>query len=201
MLDESPSTPQDALESLQAKLRHVTAEYTEGRLNPAQYNAIYRYYLEKRSILQHLLATNPVSPTWRAIVEADDAPFLREQFASRLLYCAVFRKGGTTPLLAEGKIPRKVVEGLYHTLQMVWDSHQWRHGLARWSLGDGIWLVLCFGAQAMTLTVFYLPPSSQQYRSVREVHQDFEQANASLLSRNGPANRMVFPQRALFNER
>jgi hypothetical protein len=201
MTAEGKPTPQDALNTLREKLAQVAEEYANGSLNSSQYNAIYRYYSEKRVLLEHILHTNPESTTWQAIAAQDDTPFLREQFASKLLYCAVFRRGETSPLLTEGKVPRKVAEDLYKTLQTLWDSGQWRHGTARKSLGDGVWLVLCLGEQAMTVTVFYLPPSNQQYQSVRAAHEDFERANGRLLNRNIAPERLVFPQRALFNGR
>lgn len=201
MPDNSYSTPEEALKSLRERIQQVAGEYAEGKINSAQYNALYRYYSEKRALLEHICRTDANSSTWRTVAASDDTPFLREQFAARLLYCAVFRKGDTAPLLTIGRIPRKVAESLYRTLRTIWDGNQWRYGVARRSLGDGIWLVLCLGRLAMTAAVFYLPPSGQQFHLIREAHQDFEQANASLLSRNVSSDRMVFPQRALFDDR
>lgn len=200
MTAEGKPTLQDALHTLQQKLAQVAQEYANGLLNSAQYNAIYRHYSEKRALLEHILTTNPDSTTWQTVAAQDDTPFLRKQFASKLLYFAVFRRDSKVPLLTDGKIPRKVAEGLYKTLQNLWNEGRWQRGIAQKSLGDGVWLVLCFGEQAMTVTVFYLPPSQQQYQRVRAAHNDFEKANGRLLARNIPPERLVFPQRALFNE-
>lgn len=197
MSQDNEITPRQVLRELEEKLTALAYEYANGDINAPQYNALYRHYNEKRALIEHIADTNPDNPTWRTVAEQDDSQLLRQQFESRLDYCAVFQRGSQTPLLTEGKLPRNVAEQLLKLLQSMWEAKTWRKGVAGKSLGEGMWLVLTMGEQGMTLAVFYLQPSRQQMHHVRDVHKDFEQANQSLLKKRVTTGRLVFPQRSL----
>ncbi|MBC8097813.1 MAG: hypothetical protein H7Y11_00080 [Armatimonadetes bacterium] len=70
-------------------------------------------------------------------------------------------------------------------------------GLARKAMGDGRWLVLVLGGCALSVVVYSLQPSQQQYNLVRDLHADFERANLLSLQLGLASQKMVFPQRAL----
>lgn len=200
MNEEDDVLPQQVLRELEDKMTQLAHEYASGEINASQYNAIYRYYSEKRVLIEHIVDTNPDNPTWRTVAQTNDTSLLKEQFLARLQYYAVFRRDNETPLLTEGKIPRSVAEQLLKLLQTMWRTDAWRRGVARKSLGAGRWLVLCMGDQGMTLGVFHLPPSKNQLNRLRDVHDDFEEANHSLLRKDNSTERLVFPQRSLLEK-
>jgi len=205
--DPSETTPPKTKETLNAraallrlreKREQITREYADGKINAAQYNAMYRYYMEKTTIIEKMLERDPKSESWRNVAAQGSTAFLRERFEARLLYCVVFRRGDKTPLLTEGRLPQKAAVELHHTLQSLWSSPHWRSGVARKSLGDGMWLLLILGDRSLTMTLFLFQPATSLINKVRDLHTDFEQANALMLLRGSPASQMVFPQRALF---
>ncbi len=207
MSDPSETTPPKTKETLNAraallrlreKREQITREYADGKINAAQYNAMYRYYMEKTTIIEKMLERDPKSESWRNVAAQGSTAFLRERFEARLLYCVVFRRGDKTPLLTEGRLPQKAAVELHHTLQSLWSSPHWRSGVARKSLGDGMWLLLILGDRSLTMTLFLFQPATSLINKVRDLHTDFEQANALMLLRGSPASQMVFPQRALF---
>lgn len=189
--------PHTALQQLRQRMYTVTKEYADGKLNADQFQAIYKHYMEKRAIIERLLERNPQSDAWRAAASPGRTHFLREQFEARPVYCVVFRRGATRPLLNIGRLPRRAAEQIHKLLAVIWNSDQWRKGLARKSLGDSMWLLLMAGEQSMTLTVFFFQPSAAQMNQMRDLHLDFERANKHLLAQNLGAERMVFPQRSL----
>lgn len=196
-LQTGQTNPHSALEQIRQKLLNATREYSSGKLNAAQFNAIYRHYTEKRLIIEKLLERNPATDAWRAAASEGHTVHLRSRFAARPLYFVIFQRNQKQPLMSEGKLPQVAAEKVHRLLQVVWKMRQWRQGLARKSLGDGMWLLLMAGEHALTITVFFFQPSTMQMNHIRDLHLDFERANQQLLKRNAPADEMVFPQRAL----
>lgn len=188
--------PHDVLLKLRKKLEYIASEYAAGKLNPSQFNALYRHYTEKRVIIEKLLARNPESDAWRSVAEHGQTGFLRHYFEARTLYLMVFRHNEQEPLFVSGKLPTKAVPQIQALLQTLWRMQSKRQGLARKALGDGQWVVLAVGEEAMTLVVFSLQPSTTQMNRLRDLHADFERANKLALQRGFTAKRMVFPQRA-----
>lgn len=190
------ANPRDVLLKLRKKLEHIASEYAAGKLNPAQFNALYRHYTEKRVIIEKLLARNPESDAWRSVAEQGQTGFLRNYFEARSLYIMVFRHGQQEPLFVNGNVPTKTIPQIQALLQTLWRMQRPRQGLARKALGDGQWIVLAVGEEGMTLVIFSLQPSITQINRLRDLHADFERANKLALQRGFSAKRMVFPQRA-----
>jgi len=190
-------TPESTLARLQHEIEKLTREYTAGRINSAQYNALYRHFSEKRTLIEKLVERNPQSNTWRMAAEHHKTSFLREQLEARPLYYVVFRRGERDPLLANGKLSLRAAEQVHKMLQVLWAMQTWRKGLARKSMGEGMWMLLCIGDNALTLVIYLLQPSTVQVNQLRDLHEEFELANRLSLTRNMLPERMVFPQRAL----
>jgi hypothetical protein len=194
------TNPYTIIEQIRQKLLQATREYSSGRLNAAQFNALYRHYTEKRLIIEKLLERNPETDAWRAAASEGHTVHLRDRFAARPLYFVVFQRDQRQPLMSGGKLPEVAAKKVHQLLQILWRMRQWRQGLARKSLGDGMWLMLMAGEESLTITVFFFQPSTMQIQHIRDLHRDFERANMQLLRRNAPAEEMVFPQRALLEQ-
>jgi hypothetical protein len=194
------SNPRSALDQIKEKINHITNEYSAGKLNAVQFNAMYRHYMEKRTIIEKLIERNPETDAWKAASAPGSTIYLRNRFEARPLYYVIFRKGEQKPLMMEGKIPQKAAQQLHKLLTVIWKMEEWKEGLARKSLGDGLWLLLMIGKQSMTLVVYFFQPSTLQINRMKDLHADFERANQQALERGMPANRMVFPQRSLMEK-
>lgn len=192
--------PRSILVQIRQKLQQAAQEYAAGKLNRTQFHALYRHYTEKRLIIQKLLERNPDTDAWRAPAKTGQTTQLRQRFKARPLYFVVFRRDEKRPLTSGGKLPQKAAQHVHNLLRVIWQMPQWKQGLARKSLGDGMWLLLMCGEQSLTVTVYFFQPSRTQIEHLRDLHHDFERANALLLKRGAPADEMVFPQRALLQE-
>ncbi|MCA9911911.1 MAG: hypothetical protein KC496_01115 [Anaerolineae bacterium] len=193
--------PKTVLEDLRKRIRSATNEYAAGHLNAPQFQAIHRHYTEKRMIVEQLMERNANSSTWEAAASPGMTGFLKERFEARPLFYVVFRRGEKRPLRSEGKIQQSAAEQLYRILQVYWRVTQWRTGLAQKSLGNGHWLLMVAGESAITLVVFMFQPSSLQTQHVRDLHADFERANARQLQEGAPVTHFVFPQRSLLQNK
>lgn len=196
---QQSTDPQSALTQIQTKINSITREYSAGKLNRVQFYAMYKHYMEKRAIIQQLMERNPESDAWKAAAAPGSTTFLRDRYEARTLYWVTFKHGSQTPLLFDGKLPSNAARQIHKMLQVIWKMRTPRKGLARKSLGDGMWLLILMGEQAMSLVVYFLQPSTLQVNALRDLHNDFERANESMLARNLSAKRMVYPQRALID--
>jgi len=194
------TNPKSALQEIREKMQQVVAEYSNGDINASQFNAIYQHYAEKRDIIDRMIERNPDSDAWQSVVKPGYTTHLRSQFEARTIHYAVFRRDDTKPLVSSGKVNRKTAQQIHKLLRVVLSMKTQRTGLARQSLGNGNWLVTSIGLQALTIVTFSLQPSSLQTAKVRDLHEDFEVANQRALKNHEPADRLVYPQRALVED-
>lgn len=198
--DIDPSTdPQIALQVLRRKMEAISDEFSAGKLNRAQFNAMYKRYSEQRTIIERLVARNPDSDAWKQVIaQRGQTGFLRSQFAAAPLMYALFLHGNLKPLIRSGApvLPDDLAARL---LMRVWNMpNRPNQGLGRRQLANDEWLIMATGEYASTLVVFSQEPAISQVQLVRDQHADFERANLTLLSRGSTApERMVFPQRSL----
>lgn len=196
--EKPPDDPQAALEALRRKMETVANEFSLGKLNRAQFNAIYGRYNEQRAIIQRLIERDPQNPGWKQAATPGHTSFLRQHFEARLMFYLVYQHNMPTPLMMGGK-QQPNMDQISMVLKSLWGmANRPKSGLARKEMQDGQWLVLALGEFALTLAMFQLEPSAAQAALVRDLHNDFERANRKALSVGTRSlDRFVFPQRAL----
>lgn len=196
----SPGVP-ETLDHLRKKMEGVATDFAAGKMNRAQFNAIYAHYNEQRILVEKLHQRNPDNDLWRQAALPGHTGFLRSHFESRMLFYIVFRHRDPRPLIKAGEEPSKETgRQIGAIIKTVWQMDQLPPtGVARKAIGNGQWIVMAMGEFALTVAIYSLQPSQQQYTLVRDLHNDFERANRLILQRNLSANKMVFPQRALLS--
>ncbi|MEL7434566.1 MAG: hypothetical protein AAFN11_11520 [Chloroflexota bacterium] len=96
--------PQAALSQIRSRLKAATKEYSSGRLNAVQFNAIYRHYMEKRQIIERLVARDPETDAWKAAASPGTTAYIRDRFEARPLYYVIFRKDATSPAMCSTQV-------------------------------------------------------------------------------------------------
>ncbi len=194
------TSSQDALEYLRQRLSEIAQEFADGILNRAQFHAIYNRYSEQRRIIEALIARNPDSDAWQQVALTGHTSFLRQHFKARVRFFALFALGSTTPIIHYGKQPPSaqeilpILKGLPAILK--------KRGTlkpASKALRNGQWLSVVPGQYTVSIVVYSLEPSIEQVGQIADLHSDFERANVhSLLNGEYITQRLVFPQRAMF---
>ncbi len=194
----SPTSPEAALEDLRRKMERVASEFAAGRLNRAQFNAMYGRYSEQRAIIERLIQRNPQNDAWKNVAKPGHTTFLRRHFEAKALYYVIYQHNRSTPLMMGGHQQPNMTQ-MGDVLKALWSMKERpKVGLARKDMSNGQWLVLALGEHAVTLVMFMLEPSPMQANKVRDLHADFERANRMALERGTKSlDRLVFPQRAL----
>jgi hypothetical protein len=201
--EDEPDDPQEALEIIRCKMEDAAAEFSEGKINRAQFSAIYKHYSEKRTIIEKLIERDPANDAWKHVAEEGHTTFLRSHFEARPIFYAIFLNDEQKPVMTGGKQIPSAVEQINKLLKAVWNAkgRPESGGLARKDLGDALWLALAVGTYGVTFVVYSLQPSVLQMNRLRDLHTDFERANRIPLERKtATPERMVFPQRSLLSQ-
>lgn len=199
-LREQMQRAEEALIELREKMAAAAAQFAEGELNQAQFEAIYARYSEQRDITERLLARDPSSQAWESVVRPGYTQFLKQQYAARLLSYAIYEHASARQIALTGTLQLRPdqVRAVIQRLQTV-RGQRGSPGPAQRSLPDGRCVVFVPGELTSAAAIFSLQPSGGQVARLVDIHRDFERANRRALhSQDVQPDRLVFPHRALF---
>ncbi|HLY25514.1 MAG TPA: hypothetical protein VKQ72_04185 [Aggregatilineales bacterium] len=199
---------EESLENLRAKTAQIANEFAEGKLNHAQFSAMYSHYNEKRMIIERLLARDPNTHAWQSVARAGHTTFLRQHFEARILCYAIYDFGvvdPATPLAMQGPepLPVTVAKPVLTALNVMIKtriSEKPMRALQK-PIDGGHWIAIVPGKFTVALAHFSLEPSPQQFSQMLDIHADFERANRVTLEHGiRTPEQLVFPHRALFEQ-
>ena len=197
-----------ALEKLRQKTADIAKEYADGKLNQAQFAAMYAHINEKRVIIEQMLAKNPDTLAWQSVATAGHTTFLRQHFEARVLAYLLYDNGTVdpdTPLAMQStKLPSPdVIKPILTALSMLLKTRTTDKPLRAIvkPLTGGHWIGIIPGTYTSAIVLFSLEPSANQFQRVVDLQRDFETANHASLARGvRESQQFVFPHRALFED-
>jgi hypothetical protein len=190
---------EQALQELRDKMKAVAEEYAAGKLNQAQFNALYRRYSEQREITERLLERNPESDAWKSVIRSGNTAFLRDHFSAKIISYGIYHLADGQNIVLNGQV-RLPQHQLAPILEKLRTIIQQGHTLgAAWrQLKDESWVFIVPAKYSLAVVIFSLEPSLIQRKMVEDLHQDFERANEKALQAGLTApSQLVFPHRAL----
>ncbi len=197
---EQMQRAEEALIRLREKMASVAAEFADGKLNQAQFDAIYARYSEQRDITERLLTRNPESQAWQSVVQSGHTQFLKQHFEARVLSYAIYDQATFERVSITGKVQLQHahVKAVLHRLRAV-IAARGNPGPALRQLDSERTVLFVPGGLTAAVVIFSLEPAAAQIERVVDIHQDFERANQyALRSREYTGGRLVYPHRALF---
>jgi hypothetical protein len=200
---EQMQRAEEALINLREKMALVAAEFAEGKLNQAQFNAIYTRYSEQRDITERLLARDPESQAWQSVVQPGHTQFLKQHFEARVLSYAIYDEETGEQINITGPVVMKhaQIEAVLTRLKAV-SQTRGDPGPAQRTLPDERCVLFMPGERSVAVVIFSRTPAPAQVARIQDIHRDFERANQHALRRRDyTGSRMVFPHRALFEEK
>lgn len=181
------------LESLDRKLEVLEENFTLGRINATQYEAIRHHYSEQREVALKLHAANPASDRWRVVLEEGKTVFLMQLNEAACRGFALYDIQTRARIFLEGTMGKSAEElmALLGTFGPPASGGSAGRMLAT-RTDDGMSLLLIPGQHTAALVTFSQDPPGWQVRALREVHRNFEAANHGALAR-GERTTLVFP--------
>jgi hypothetical protein len=207
-LDRGQMTAQEtrnasqAIEHLQRKMLSVSQELAQGKINQSQFQAIYIRYTEQKLIIERILAQDPGSDAWQNVAVAGYTGFLRSQYAAHVVGMLVIEIQSAVTLhkLGNFDLPDALLVPILSSL-VGGRTAAFEAGARSTQIEGGRWLCFVPGEYCASIVIFSHEPSPSQVATISGLHRDFERANRQHLmaGRANPA-KLVFPQRALFDE-
>lgn len=197
---------EEALAQLREKTGQIAAEFAEGKLNRAQFTALYAYFNERRVIIERLLARDPGTQAWQQVAKPGHTGFLRQHFEARVLAYSIYNHGSDdvdNPLTTQGSapMPTAAIKPMLTALNVLLRTQNNSKPLTalRKQIDNGRWITIVPGNYTTGVALFSLEPSAQQFTLMQDIHRDFERANRVALERGiRLPDQLVFPHRALF---
>jgi len=191
---------QQAIQLLAHKMAETTREYADGKVNQAQFQAIYARYVEQRMSIERILDHDPDSTAWQTIIGSGSTSALRRRYAAETLGMLIIEilTGETVRILGEFDLKADLLVPILSTV-IERSVRPFEAGAKSTLLEGGHWLTFIPGELTACIAIFSQEPSEQQRQGLVDLHHDFERANhAALLAGNPDASKLVYPQETLF---
>jgi hypothetical protein len=188
------------IERLEAKMRAATADFAAGRINQAQFQAIYTRYREQREIIERMQRRNPQSDAWQRVATEGYTEFLLSQHEARVLGIAIFNNatGGLIKRLGQFDVPVEIMLSMLDNLSI---AQRGTGDAVSTQIEDGRWLGMVHGRQSSSVVLYSDEPPNAVLGEVTFLHRDFERINEKALKEDQPnPTVMVFPQKRLFSK-
>lgn len=191
---------EDAIRRLREKMAAIAIEFAEGRINQAQFEAIYDHFQEKRAITESLLARDPDSAAWQQVLSEGGTAFLRQKFEAALEGYVLYLNKTAKPILRHGEIKIES-QALMDTLKRLRATQQ-APGIPQFTpVAEDRWLVYVPGRQTTAIAVYENEPPAHQIDLIGDLHRDFETVNRGKLAAEPVSLQdLVYPQRSLFEQ-
>ena len=190
----------EAAAHLKMKMGAVTIEFNEGRINQAQFQAIYTRYGEQLSLIQHLLNEKPLPDVWQHILEEGSTNVLRKEYAAKVVGCVLCYNmtGDIMQVMGRFNLTDELLAPLLSDLSTQ-SSRNLEGGQRCTQIEGGRWLCIVPGVYSTTIVLYSSEPSSDQLDAAIGLQAEFEEANLAVLKTGVIEGRdFSYPQQGLF---
>ena len=202
LASDSLRRAESAIEHINDKMRAVTVDFSTGRINHAQFQAVYTRYLEQRTLIERVLSRDPNSSVWESIYSEGETTLLQQQYAPTALGCVLIenKTGEIIRVLGTLVLPDSILMPLVSSLRST-SKEDTVTGERTTQIDDGQWLSVTIGDLSTCVVLFSHEPAVSQRMMLTDLQRDFELANRRALARGKPEpERLVYPHRSLFEQ-
>jgi hypothetical protein len=194
--EASEAQVEEALARLDDKTRAVTQEFSSGRINQAQFQAIFTRYREQREIIKRMMSRNPDSDAWKTVAAEGVTNILRKQHSALVAGFVILNKknGGLIKKLGTFSVKADLMVGLLDSLS---DAEALAPPVVT-QIEGGRYLALAQGYVTATIILYSSEPPQASLAQLKHLHEEFEFSNNPYLHENEiPVEKLVYPQSQL----
>jgi len=166
---------------LQRKMTALAEDFSLGKINRRQFEAVYTHYREQRQLIDALIYSMS-SDTWRkAVAEGLTGPLLQRNAAQVVAY-ALYDNTTNLPLAMSSQF--KLDAALIAPMLAAYRAAATDLGakINSSEIEGGRWLCFVPGHYTTFVVLFSVEPARAQLTFLEDLHHDFELANAKRLS-------------------
>jgi hypothetical protein len=166
------------LETTQAKVDRLAADFNAGTINGAQFRNLYAHYQRQIQSVESLIETAPSSADWKGLVPEGESILIRRKHSAKAVGYAIFENESGMPISTLGQFeldPALLVPMLASYRSAAKEA--FGAGTRSTEMEDGRWLCFVPGEYTTMLALFTADPAGKQLQFLRQLHRQFEQAN------------------------
>ncbi|MGF1504366.1 MAG: hypothetical protein ACFB51_04405 [Anaerolineae bacterium] len=190
------------LKLLGEKMRTITQAYSEGKINQAQFQAVYTRYREQREIAARIARRNPDSDAWQRVAQEGHTDFLLKRLDAQVTGIVVLenRAGGLLRKFGRFNVAPEVLMSLLDNFRRDRNTQTYEPEPVTTQIEEGRWLALIQGKQSTSVVLFSSEPPQAALAEATRAHREFERLNVDELSSILiDADDLKFPQEGLLS--
>ncbi len=199
-VDQLPENPEKALANLQEKMAQVTEDLATGKINQAQFEALFTRFSEQHAVIMRLMDRNPESDAWQRVAGEGYTDFLLRQHQARVEGILIVDNwsGRSIRTLGSFKLGKDILASLIKSLeqsQKLPEAEKLRYT----QIEGGRWLCSVTDVYTTTIAIFSTEPTALQLDRLGEIHREFERLNKHALEMGQvQPEYLQFPHESLF---
>jgi len=191
---------EDYLRAVSDKMMKVAEDFALGRVNRAQFQEVYKHYLEERAAIERLLEAQPDTPAWKGAVTDGESVLIKRKHAAQPLGYAIYLNANSLPLRSVGdfRVDSATLVSMLSSFRSA-TAEIFGAGLKSSEIEGGRWMCFLPGAHTTLIVLFSLEPASLQLELLEQLHRHFERANQPAFEAGLPdPTKLVYPHAAAF---
>ena len=181
-VEKLPNNPDEALVRLQEKMVQVTEDLATGKINQAQFEALFTRFNEQHAVIMRLLDRNPESNAWQHVAEEGYTDFLLRRHEAKVEGIMIVDNWSGRPVKVLGsfKLESDILASLIKSLEQ---SQKLSNGekVRYTQIEGGRWLSSVTGVYTTAITIYSSEPTALQLDHLNEIHREFERSNKHAL--------------------
>jgi hypothetical protein len=174
---------QHFLETTEAKVDQLAADFNAGTINHSQFRSLYAHYQRQIESVESIIATSAVSEGWKGAVIEGQTVRIRHEHSAKAVGYAIFENESGMPISTLGKFeldPALLVPMLASYRAAAQEA--FGAGTRSTEMEDGRWLCFVPGEFTTMLALFTADPAGKQLDFLGQLHRQFERANRRRLA-------------------
>ncbi|MBI5564647.1 MAG: hypothetical protein HY870_07120 [Chloroflexi bacterium] len=165
---------------VQRKMTALAEDFSLGKINRRQFEAVYTHYREQRQIIDALINSLNLD-AWRKAISAGQTGLLLSHNAAQLLGYALYERATRQPLAVS---PHFNVDPAFITpiIAAQQAARDVTTRIRTSEIDTGRWLCFVPGQAGLLVALFSVEPARAQLQLLQDLHHDFELANAKRLA-------------------
>lgn len=195
MPSQTVKKAEEFMTQVEAKIRSLLREYSDGKLNSEQFHVLYERYSSQRLIAQQAMLTGDEK------VLSDNTPgekstiAIKDEHMGKAIGLRIYhnKNGGVIETLGDFEVSAFVISPVLAEFRQLIAAEKLIRPRAE-KIEDKRWLLFTAEPYTTVVTVFRNEPSPLQIREIQRLHHDFEAANGGLLKQGQPdAKSLAYP--------
>jgi len=171
-----------------------------GRVNRAQFEELYRHYVEERTTIEKLMQAQPGSPAWKGAVTEGESVLIKRKHAAQPLGYAIYLNVNSLPIRSVGdfRIDSALLVPMLSSFRSA-TAEMFGSGMKSSEIESGRWLCFVPGLYTTLIILFSIEPARLQMEMLEQLHRHFEKANQRVFEAGLPdPTSLVYPHAAAF---